>query len=415
MNEPYNASLITCLLAFVFVAAGNVNAVAEIISMFFMVTYGSLCLISFLFHFGADPSYRPVFRSKWYISLIGFIMCDWLMFKINSLYAILAIVALVLIYLGISNYHRDRRGLESIFSNAIFQLSRNIQIYLQKRRSSGAMVRWRPSTVCISDSSFERQNALRLLNWISYRYGFGTYIHFINDYFSKSSRDASNEILEKLLNMTREKQNHIYVDTMISPSYTSAIAQVIQIPGVSGMENNTMLLEFDKKDPKNLKQIVENFSLIEAARHDVCILGSSPAPIKPKKGIHIWIRSIDYKNANLMILLGFIISSHPEMRKAHLKVFEITFEDDVETTRKKLLDLIQNGRLPISQRNVEILRPDEETDIHTIINEHSAEAALTIIGIHSDQVRHDGEKVFKGYEGIGDTMFVNARAKQEIN
>ncbi len=415
MNEPYNASLITCLIAFVFVAAGNVNAVAEIISMFFMVTYGSLCLISFLFHFGADPSYRPVFRSKWYISLVGFLMCGWLMFKINSVYAILAIAALVLIYLGISSYHKDRRGLESIFSNAIFQLSRNIQIYLQKRRSAGAKIRWRPSTVCISDSSFERQNALRLLNWISYRYGFGTYIHFINDYFSKSSRENSLKIQEKLVAMTREKQNNIYVDTLISPSYTSAIAQVIQIPGVSGMENNTMLLEFDKKNPRNLKQIVENFSLIEAANHDVCILGSSPNPLKPKKGIHIWIRGIDYNNANLMILLGFIISSHPEMRKAHLKVFEITFEDDVDTTRKKLLELIQTGRLPISQRNVEIMRPEEETSIQTLINTHSAEAALTIIGIHSDQVRHDGEKVFSGYEGIGDTLFVNARAKKEIN
>ncbi len=415
MNEPNNASIITCFIAFIFVAAGNVNAVAEIISMFFMVTYGSLCLISFLFHFGADPSYRPVFRSKWYISLIGFLMCGWLMFKINTVYAILAIGALVLVYIGVSNYHKNRRGLESIFSNAIFQLSRNIQIYLQKRRSSGAKIRWRPSTICISDSSFERQNALRLLNWISFRYGFGTYIHFINNYFSKSSREDSLEILAKLLKMTRDKENHIYVDTMISPSYTSAIAQVIQIPGVSGMENNTMLLEFDKKDPQNLKQIVDNFALIEAANHDVCILGSSPNALKPKKGIHIWIRSIDYNNANLMILLGFIISSHPEMRKARLKVFEVNFEDDVETTRNKLLELIQEGRLPISHRNVEILRPDEETDIKSLVNEHSAEAALTIIGFHSDQIRHDGQQIFKGYESIGDTLFVNAREKQEIS
>jgi hypothetical protein len=342
-------------------------------------------------------------------------MCGWLMFKINTVYAILAIAALVLIYIGISRYYKDRRGLESIFSNAIFQLSRNIQIYLQKRRSSGAKIRWRPSTICISDSSFERQNALRLLNWISYRYGFGTYIHFINNYFSKSSREDSSEILEKLLTMTSERQSHIYVDTMISPSYTSAIAQVIQIPGISGMENNTMLLEFDKNNPQNLKQIVENFALIEAANHDVCILGSSPNAIKPRKGIHIWIRSIDYNNANLMILLGFIISSHPEMRRSHLKVFEVNFEDDVETTRQKLLELIQTGRLPISQRNVEILRPDEETDIKTLISKHSAEAPLTIVGFHSDQIRHDGQQVFKGYEGIGDTLFVNAREKQEIS
>ena len=78
--------------------------------------------------------------------------------------------------------------------------------------------------------------------------------------------------------------------------------------------------------------------------------------------------------------------------------------------------LCEKARLAfLSQRNVEILRPDEETDIHSLINEHSAEAALTIIGVHSDQIRHDGEKVFMGYEGIGDTLFVNARMKQEIN
>ncbi len=54
-NEPINASLITVLIALVFVALGNVNTVAEIISMFFMVTYGALCLISFINLFGSSP------------------------------------------------------------------------------------------------------------------------------------------------------------------------------------------------------------------------------------------------------------------------------------------------------------------------------------------------------------------------
>ncbi|MCK5337286.1 MAG: hypothetical protein KAJ50_00695, partial [Bacteroidales bacterium] len=65
-NEPFNASLITVVIAFVFVTVGNVNMVAEIISMFFMVTYGVICLISLLEHFAADPSYRPTFKSRWY-------------------------------------------------------------------------------------------------------------------------------------------------------------------------------------------------------------------------------------------------------------------------------------------------------------------------------------------------------------
>ena len=76
-NEPINSTLLTAIIAFIFVALGDVNAVAQIISMFFMITYGSLCLISFLNHFGSSPSYRPSFKSKWYISATGFVIAVW--------------------------------------------------------------------------------------------------------------------------------------------------------------------------------------------------------------------------------------------------------------------------------------------------------------------------------------------------
>ena len=55
-GDPVNATVATCILALFFVAIGDINFVAQIISMFFMVTYGTICLISFLQHFAADPS-----------------------------------------------------------------------------------------------------------------------------------------------------------------------------------------------------------------------------------------------------------------------------------------------------------------------------------------------------------------------
>jgi amino acid transporter len=61
-NEPRNGTIVTAALAFAIAVFGNVDFVARLISMFFMVTYGSLCAISFLEHFAARPSYRPSFR-----------------------------------------------------------------------------------------------------------------------------------------------------------------------------------------------------------------------------------------------------------------------------------------------------------------------------------------------------------------
>ncbi|MDA9017869.1 amino acid permease, partial [bacterium] len=94
--EPINASLISCIIAFFFVVIGDINLVAEVIAMFFMVTYGAICLISLLEHFSADPSYRPTFKSRWYISFIGAFLSFWLMFKMNATYALVSLVFMAL-------------------------------------------------------------------------------------------------------------------------------------------------------------------------------------------------------------------------------------------------------------------------------------------------------------------------------
>lgn len=413
-KEPYNATLVTVAIALVFVIIGDVNKVAGIISMFFMVTYGSLCLISFLHHFGSAPSYRPSFRSRWYISLIGFIASIWVMFKIDTLFALAAIVIMVLLYLYINHYHKNRKGLVSIFTNALFQVNRSLQVYLQQSRQSRSGSEWRPSAICISRDSFRRDKAFQLLNWISYKYGFGTYIHLIEDYYSKASREKSEVELQRLIKTYQGKGNHVFADTLISPSYTSAVAQSIQLPGISGMENNMVILEFDREDPKNLKEIVENFPLVSAGSFDVCILASSERSIKYKNGIHVWIKSEDFENSHLMILLSFIIQGHPSWRKSNIKIFDVCKKEEEEEIRKNLEELVQTGRLPITSKNIQIITRTPDRNIRELITEHSALAGLTIIGFRSELLKHEGGKIFQGYDEMGDILFVNSHSQKEI-
>lgn len=412
-REPFNATLLTCIIALVFVAMGNVNAVAKIISMFFMVTYGSLCLISFLYHFGADPSYRPIFRSRWYISFLGFVMCVYLMFKIDAPYAIAAIILMTLIYILISYSHKERRGLQDIFQAFFFQLSRQIQVYLQKSKKSNIKGKWRPSALCVSANTFERENALQLLEWISNKYGFGTYIHLIEDYLSVATHEKSRTILNKLIELTDDNSN-VYLDTLVSPTFTSAIAQIIQLPSISGMENNMIIFEFEKDNPGNLEDITKNIPLARAANLDICILGSSRKRPHYKGGIHVWIRSIDINNSNLMILLSYIILGHPAWKKAQIKIFDICKEGEIETKKDELLTLIQTGRLPISPKNIEIIKLQEDISIKTHVNNRSNEAGLVVIGFNEEQIKHN-DPVFDGYEKVGDLLFVNASNVHEIN
>ncbi|HCC71295.1 MAG TPA: amino acid permease [Bacteroidales bacterium] len=412
-QEPINASVITVIIAMIFVALGNVNAVAGIISMFFMVTYGTLCLISFLNHFGASPSYRPSFKSRWYLSLPGFIISAWVMFKINASYALVAIIVMLLLYAYINYYHKDRQGLESIFANAIFQLNRNLQVYLQKSAGKKTQQEWRPSAICISKNSFERDTAFRLLNWISFKYGFGTYLHRIEGYYSKKTNADAQEILKDLVNKFENIENHVYIDTIISPSYTSAIAQAIQVPGISGMENNMVIFEYSKDKPEELHEIMDNHALVNAGNFDVCILASSQRDFKFKKGIHLWVKSTDEYNANLMILLSFIISGHPDWKKTHIKIFDICKPEQYNEMLENNKKLIKEGRLPITEKNIEIIIEEPDVNPKDLIIERSKDAALTLIGFRGESLRHD-EELLSGYDELGTILFVNSHNQKTI-
>ena len=406
-NEPFNASLVTCIIAMFFVALGDVDIVAQIISMFFMITYGSLCLISFLNHFGSSPSYRPSFKSRWVISLIGFVTSVWVMFKISMFFSLFAFTIMILLYIYINYVHKNRKGLSSIFTNTIFQLNRNLQLYLQKSKFIKSSTDWRPSVICMSKNSFNRDNAFRLTNWISYKYGFGTYLHRIEDYCSKNTFEASQNELQRLVHFYGDV-SHVYIDTIVSPSFTSAIAQAIQIPSISGMENNMLILEYDKENPEGLKEIVENFKLINSSNFDVCILAASRKPIIFKNGIHIWIRTSDADNANLMIILSFIILGHPNWKKSDIKIFDICKESELAEVKKQRNELIEKGRLPITSQNIKILVEEEGKSYKSIINENSANAGLTIIGFHEGNIKRLETSIFEGYEALGNILFVNS-------
>ena len=407
-NEPRNATIITSLIAFVFVLMGDVNAVAEIISMFFLVTYGSLCLISFMQHFAADPSYRPSFRSKWYLSLLGTIMCIYLMFKINTPYALAAIVLMILIYLYISSKSGTKSGMASIFQGVIQQLSRRLQVFLQKAEKQSTEEEWRPAVICLSQDSFKRLGALELMKWISHSYGFGMYLHLEKAYLSRESKSSADVILEKLIHNVAENKSNVFVETMVTPSTTSAIAHAIQQPGISGQPNNMILFEFKRGETEWLSEIFDNYNLIKTIGLDIGILASSDRGFGYKKDIHIWIRKEDFENANLMILLSYIILGHPDWKKGEIKIYAAFPVDKLKEEQDQLIQLASTGRLPISTNNIYVLPLDVNKSRTDLINEYSEEADLTLIGFHESVVKSDNRiKLFQGYDKLGNILFVN--------
>ena len=165
-----------------------------------------------------------------------------------------------------------------------------------------------------------------------------------------------------------------------------------------------------------LHDIIANFRMVNAGGFDVCILGTSRKPILYKNGIHIWVHRFDAANTNLMILLGFIIMGHPSWRKANIKIFNVCLAHEMEEVKKQMQDLIQSGRMPITETNIEIIERDESVSVKETINKRSLDAGLTMIGFNENAFRKEGDlSLFEGYGEIGNVLFVHANSQKTIS
>ncbi len=413
-NEPVNSSIITCAIGFFFIAIGDIDFVAQIISMFFMVTYGAICSISFLEHFSSDPSYRPTFRSKWYFSLLGALLCFYLMFKMNTLYAFLSMAIMIGIYLWVKNAHAESKSIINLGKGVIFQITRELQVFLQKRDRQDTKESWRPFIISISPNTFNRRSGLDMIRWMSHSYGFGTYIHFIEGFLSDKTYKESQEVKERLVQLVEKTKSKVVLDTIISPSYTSAIAQSIQLSGVSGKGNNLILFEFTPSDRQGLEDMVSNFEMLQATQFDVCVLRSTLKGFGYQREIHVWISPEDYLNSNLMILLAYIILGHPDWRKGVIKIFSLYEEGKMEEEKESLIQLVSSGRLPISTKNIELIPIKSGVSYGDTIAKRSTDADLTIIGFNSIHLKDEGASYFDKYPEVGNMLFVNAYRQKAI-
>jgi amino acid transporter len=414
-NEPFNATLITIVIAYVFVLINDIDIVGEIISMFFMLTYGAINMVSFLEHFAADPSYRPTFRSHWSISLLGGLLSFFFMIKMNAAYAWLAVFMMIGIYTWITRSNKDKLMMSKVFQGVIFQATRWLQIFLQKRDDDAMESHWRPFLLCITSSSFERNNVFDMTRWVSHTYGFGTYLHFIEGFLNEETYKESELLKRKLLKQAQGFKNRVYIDTIISPSFTSALAQGIQLPGISGKGNNMILFEYVKSDKLELENILKNYAILKAKQLDMCILRSSIKGFGFKKEIHLWLTTSDYRNTTLIVLLGYIIIGHPDWQEAEIKVFSIYNSHRLKQKQERIQNMIKSGRLPIAPQNIELIENLDDRPFKDIINEKSAEADLSIIGFTDSDIEDQDSDTFESYEKLGTVLFVNASDTKEIN
>ena len=408
-QEPVYATCVSGVIAVVFVVIGDVDFIAQILSMFFMVTYGALCTVSFLEHFASNPSYRPTFHSRWYLSLLGTVMCGLMMVQISALYALIAIVLMVGTYVGLRRSRQGERDLSAIFQGTMFQLTRWLQTTLQKSRVMTSEGGWRPSIVAVTRVGERRLGHFDLLRWICHRHGFGHFIQlFLGDYTFPNEIRARLHV-DELIKLTEVSRAGIFVDTLISPTFQLALTQIVQMPGISGLPNNSILLEFDQEKPEEIDEIKQGARIAVASLFNVLILRSTSYRFGYKSSIHVWVTEENLKNAPMMLLLAYIIIGHPDWKGAEIRLFAYSESRETENEADKLSTLMKEGRLPISMQNVTSVSYDGVKTLEEEVDHRSAQADLVITGLTGEDLNSDELfQILQRYNNVKDVLFVHS-------
>ena len=408
-QEPVYATCVSGAIALVFVVVGGVDFIAQILSMFFMVMYGALCIVSFLEHFSGNPSYRPTFHSRWYLSLLGTVMCGLMMVQISMLYAFISVGLMVAIYLGLRRSRDSQRDLTAIFQGAMFQLTRWIQTTLQKGRVMTSEGGWRPSIVAVTRFGERRLGHFDLLRWICHRHGFGHFLQFLQAGYSSLSDTQARARVDRLIQRTEVSGAGIFVDSVVCPTFQLAIAQTLQMPGISGLPNNCLLLEFQRENPDELDEVEQGVRLAADLMFNVLVLRSTEYRFGYRSSIHVWVTEENLKNAPMMMLLAYIIVGHPEWKRARIQLFACSETTSAAHEADQLSALMKEGRLPISMQNITSVSYSSQQALEQEVADRSVEADLVIAGLTTEDLASNTlVETLQLFEAANEVLFVHA-------
>ena len=106
-GQPRNAMMVTGVLIFFTLLLRNLNAVAPLVTLFFLITYAMINIVVIIEQRLGLISYRPVFKIHKWVPWFGLISSIFAMFIINPTVSLISIAIVLMVYWYLSRQHLE--------------------------------------------------------------------------------------------------------------------------------------------------------------------------------------------------------------------------------------------------------------------------------------------------------------------
>jgi hypothetical protein len=369
-DEPRIGTFVSLAIALVAVSLGDLDAIAPVLTMFFLATYAVVNVVSAVERFLRSPSFRPTFRVHWALSLLGAIGCGAVMFLINPVATIVAAVFVTGVYLWL-----QRQGLRTTWGDArqgVWQAL--IRWGLLNLRSSTDAKNWRPNFLVLAGNPAKRWYLIELANSASHDRGILSVATILPQSAGTPERKAQLESTIK--DHLAERGVDALVRVVSAPSAYIGAGVLVEAYGLGPMVPNTVLLGDGEttSDPSEYAAMVSSF--YAASRNVVIVRARRDPAFGARKRIDVWWQGMR-GNGSLMVTLGHLLATSLDWRGASLRVRMIVSDHTgAAGAQANLSELMTATRMDARVDVIVDDRPPIE-----IIGEVSKPADLTLIGL----------------------------------
>ncbi|XP_052274577.1 solute carrier family 12 member 6-like isoform X2 [Dreissena polymorpha] len=365
-GEPFRALLLTLAISEIGILVANLDLVAPVITMFFLMCYGFVNMACALQTLVRTPSWRPRFRFyHWTLSLIGMALCVCLMFISSWYYALVAIALAVCIYKYI-----EYKGAEKEWGDGIRGLAMSAARYSLLRVQQGPphTKNWRPQLLVLFklDENLQPKypKMVEFATQLKAGKGLTLVTSVLEGKFKERFADAqaAKQNLQKVIDSTDVKG---FPDVIVSENITIGLCHLVQNSGLGGLRHNTVVVGWPygwrhNTDERSYKVFIETVNNIGAGQMALLVIkGASnfPSSMERLKGtIDIWWIVHD---GGLLMLLPFLLQQHKTWRNCKLRIFTVAqLEDNTIQMKADLQKFMYQLRIQADVEVVEMADSD---------------------------------------------------------
>lgn len=385
-DDPRLGTLFTLGIVLVVVTLGSLDAIAPVLSMFFLTTYMVLNIAAGVEGFLQSPSFRPTFKVHWSLSLLGALGCIAVMFLINPVATIVALIIVGLIYFWL-----ERRQIESTWGDVRQGVWMTlVRTALLNIDDNADPKNWRPHLLVLSGAPNKRWHLIEMARAFTHNRGLITVASILP---SGSRSIVQQEKAELTLRDFLDRKGvQAFAKIITADDPFTGTQQLLETYGMGPLVPNTVLIgHSEDPEPESVERYYNTIRMCHGAKRNVVIfrgdksetdneLDSLNPPMFGQDVNHridVWWGGLQ-SNGGLMLILAYLLRTSWQWRSAEIRLKLVVPNANAAQAAETNLTNLTNS-LRIGAKSEIILA--EGRPFNDILKHSSASADLVFLGL----------------------------------